>query len=318
MTERQDSSTLFGLSRVIEPGPRAELRTFLGAAWEVQHRKLPGDLEADLAGLQGVFRPDASGAALRDAAAALEPIGVARPEPLADALFIAVDDERGFVTAEGRLVLDILDSYPPGRLSVSDSDMMRAGLTLARFYGDAVRNRVAKTVGRPDLRPLSFAFALLLLVNGSIGEERALRTPSSRDEERRLMQAMAHALDSFSTGIRGASLSPREAQRMEGNWVLTEVPRQLPTLAARTKAGFWIRPAAADTAGRRLGELLGRRKNAPTEADLEGALGALEAAYRSARPALAALNMAHDRPHRTERVFKDVITGFHEAREAVA
>jgi hypothetical protein len=318
MSDHADTSTFFGLSRVVETELRASLADFLRTAWEVQHGRPPGDLDADLMALRQVFRPDVSGAALRNAAASLEPVPAPRSSMVGDALFVVVDDRRGFVTPEGRLALELLDSYPPGRLSISDSDLLRAALTLARFYGEPVRSHVAKTVARPDLRPLSFAFALLLLINGSIGEDRALRTPSSRDEERRLMQAIAPVLNAFSEGIGGGSLSSREAQRMEGNWALTEVARQLPTMAARTKAGFWIRPAAAEGAGRRVGELLARRKNPPTRAQLMSALDAVGSAYRVARPALAALNMAHDRPHRTEQLFTDVAIGFDEAARGAA
>ena len=264
MVALSDTSTLFGLSRVLEPESRSAIAEFLRAAWAAQFGQRPGPIEGDLELLGRLFRPDVSGASLRGAAATLEALTISPPRDLPAALYVPVDDTHGFVTPEGRVALEVIDHAGEDPVSIGDSALLRATTIVATFYGESVRRHVGKTVGQPDLRPLSFAFALLLLVNGSVGEERALRTPDTADEERRLMEAIAPALDAFSEGIGGGPISRRESGRMEGNWVLTEVPRQLPTLIAKTKAGFWVQPHAYADAARRIGALLARRRRPPT------------------------------------------------------
>jgi len=310
VNESYNTSTFFGLSRVLEEELRTELEQFLLAAWRAQYDEEPGQLTKDLGRLEPLFRPRVSGAVLRDAAAALRELAVPRPDSLPASLFLEIDARHGFVTAEGRLVLDLCLSREPGRLLIEDSDLLSASLLLCGFYGEPARAAVHRAVAQPDLRPLSFAFALLLLLNGSVGEERALRSPTTSEEERRLMVALGPALNAFSEAIGGKPLTEKEAHRMEGNWVLTEVARQLPTLFAKTKAGYWLRPGAVDSAPARLGELLARRKNAPSEEALSVGLQALEYAYRHARPALSALGMAHDRPTRTRAIVSEVLSGF--------
>lgn len=288
---------------------------FLLAAWRSQHGRDLAEVRSDLDAIALVFRPDARGATLRKAVQSLGPIHVPRPPELPESMYLGVDDERGFVTAEGRLLAEILEKKPVGGVAISDDDLLEAATLLADFYGSSVRQAVAKTLSSPDLRPLSFAFALLLLVNGSLGEKKALRLPSSREDDRRLMQALAPVLNAFAEAIGARSLAQKEAQRMEGNWVITEVPRQLPALAQREGSSIWLRDGATLSTAHRLGELLARRRRPPTRSDLHAGLQDLVDAYRRiARPALSSLGLAHDSPHLTEQLPDAVLAGFDRSR----
>src|SRR3954447_14997280 len=99
--------TLFGISRGLDASELRELVDFLRDAWRAQYAQDPSTLSADLDRLADVFRSHASPKRLRAAASALRPAR-GRPVHLPRQVYVPVDDQRGFVTPEGRVLLEHL------------------------------------------------------------------------------------------------------------------------------------------------------------------------------------------------------------------
>ena len=81
--------TAFGVSRYLEDERRHTIANFLTAAWQLQFGARPADLEADLAALRRLFRPDLTGKVARAEFVELPRLALERPKGLPDAALIS-------------------------------------------------------------------------------------------------------------------------------------------------------------------------------------------------------------------------------------
>lgn len=303
MTEDRFTRTLFGVSRGLEREELAELEDFLRNAWEAQYGRPPSTLSADLERMQPIFKTGASGKRIRDLVGSL-PRLARRPPVVSDEVFLAVDDRRGLVTPEGRVVLEQLSLLrDQGEQVLSRDAMLHANALVAVTYGDWQREWLARQLGQTSLRPGTYGVVLLLLFNGSTTRETALRLPAEAESERALAAVVSPVIDAFAKRLGGQEMSDREASRLRSNWRVTEARKHLFERVrvddSDGDAHIWV-----DDEERTLSLLAGRlaaRKDLDVTT-LHLALQEAAATYEASRPSLAAWGLAHGRANHTRHV----------------
>jgi hypothetical protein len=313
-----ESATFFGLSRVLDASERERLEDFLRTAWTAQYSRPPGSLAADLQRLGDLFGADATPKRLRNAVSKLRrvPQQALRPPEM---LWVAIDSDRGLVTPEGRVALEQLRVLrEEGRDTISSSEVSMATATVADAYREWQRAWLDRHLSGAGLRPGSYGWVLLLLVNGSTRREQALRLPAEQDQERKLAGVLMPVIDAFAEPLGGEPQSMREGSRLRSNWRVTQARALLFGLVQRADedgdAYFWVEPE--DQLVDELGRRLAARRDLDPET-LSRAVDALIASYSNARPALSAFGVAHDRSAHTRRVAQALVDAFtHERTSA--
>jgi hypothetical protein len=306
-------STLFGVSRGLEAEERTAIRVYLRAAWYAQYGRNPSTLSVDLEVLEGLFRSHVLAKRLRDAAEGLDAIGERRPV-LPEAVFVAVDESRGFVTPEGRVLLDQLDRAEHSSEQVISRDaLVDAYALIADFYGESHRRWMRKELTGGDVRPATLGFAIFLLINNSVGFKRALLLPSSVEEEQMLAGRILPVVSEFSVSVGGSPVRQREAERLRSNWIITETRRQLGPYIGRADEGraakFWVEEDREESLIAELGRQVARRRTC-SASDLQVALRNTLSRYEVARPMLTSWGLAHERAGHTARVFDGFLEAF--------
>jgi hypothetical protein len=306
-------STLFGVSRGLETEERIAIHTYLRAAWRAQYGRMPSTLSADLETLKGLFRSHALAKRLRDAAEDLNIIAERRPL-LSEAVFVAVDDDRGFVTPEGRVLLDELERAEQSSTHIINRDtLIDAYALIADFYGSSNRQWMRKELAGGNLRPATLGFAVFLLINNSLGSKRALLLPSSIEEEHMLAGRILPVVSEFSTSIGGSPVKQGETDRLRSNWIITETKRQLGPFITRIDDSrtvkFWIEEKRELGLIDELGRQLARRRSLSVS-DLREALDRTLIRYNTVRPMLTSWGLAHERTGHTTEVFDGLIRSF--------
>jgi hypothetical protein len=308
-------ATLFGFSRGLEPDELAQIEDFLRDAWAAQHGQPPSTLSADLDRLKPLFKTNASAKKLREIVNDLRAVGRVRPE-LPSAAFVPVDDKRGLVTPEGRILLDELVRLRESEeLVLGREAVLRATGRAATAYGGWQREWMTQQLEGGDLRPGTYGFVLFLLFNGSLDEPTGLPMPAEDREELQLAEVVVPVIDAFAVALGGTAMNQREARRLRSNWRVTEARRQMFDQVRRAVRGeiaiYWIdneRKAVSV-----LAERLASRSDLTVDR-LQEALKATTEAYDSVRSQLNAIRLAHDRRTRTERLVAELVDGFTRVR----
>lgn len=230
--------------------------------------------------------------------------------PIPEELFIPVGPDRGIVTPEGRVLLEIM-AHP---------DINLLGLTsrIVRFYAEPQRRWMHKVVDVGlDLRPQTIGFALFLLINGSVGAEAALIIPSGADDEYRLADTVMSVVDAFSRTY-GNPVSERERTRLRSNWIISEAHRQLPGLVhlvTRGKTGnCYVTAHAEERLLSALADSLAARDDATTPEKVQTSTTSMARAYSRVRPLLKSWGLSWERPEHTTHCLERLGQRFADAR----
>jgi hypothetical protein len=305
---------LFGVSRSLSSQDAKALESYLVAAWIAQTRKLPAGLDSDLALLAGFFAPTSTSRRLRAGIAGLQKLSAQRPALLTDEIFLESPSGRGLVTPEGRVLLHLLAKHGSREAVLFNLEEIawayRAVADLYRAWG---RFRLIEALGIKEsaLRLSVVGFNLALLVNGSIGEERAFPVPAEESEEQELSGIIGPIIDAFVEVLRPRR-KRRESFRLRGGWVLTETSRHLSAFVSFTSGAIWIRQNRQRPLVDRLGNELARDKGRALS-DIAHAFDALLLAYGRARPALSARAVGHERSAQTRIIKERLLVAFGQA-----
>ncbi len=308
-------ATFFGLSRLLPSAERLVLEDFFSAAWTTQYGRPPGSLSGDLERLAWIFGADATPKRLRDTIIKLPQLAV-QPPSVPSALWVTVDERRGLVTPEGRVALEQLRTLrEQDRDSITTAEVAFAADLVAGAYRMWRQQWIERNLGGAGLRPGSYGWVLLLLVNGSVTRDTALRLPDAEPQERQLAAVVMPVIDAFAEEFGRESQSSREGSRLRSNWRVTQAHALLFEVVKRKDdadgdAFFWVEPEgrAIQTVGKRLAARRGLDLDT-----LSRALARLIAAYETARPTLSAFGAAHDRRAHTRHVVDEITEVF--ARE---
>ena len=311
--------TLFGASRGLEPDERSAICAYIRAAWRAQYGRDPSTLSVDMETLVDLFHSHVQAKRLRSAAEQLPAIAERRPL-LPEAVFVPVDERRGFVTPEGRVLLEELERSDAASAQVVTRDaLLSATALIADFYGSHHRHWMRKELAGGDVRPGTLGFAVFLLINNSVDAPRALLLPSSQVQEEALAGRILPVMSAFAVAIGGSPMKPRERERLRSNWMITEAKRQMGRYISRSAdervVRFWVETEHERDLVDELGRQLARRR-AVTAAILNEALDRTMAEYEVARPMLSSWGLAHERASHTWR-FRDTLTSAYARATAV-
>lgn len=294
----------FGAFFDFETAQQEETLSYLRQAWLAQFGQPPRSLTVDLESLSSWYRPQVAAKNLRDLADSLGMVNEERPHIQAE-LYIAVDESRGIVTPEGRALIELVHARNQPEED-RDAFVISVMARLVEFYSGPRREWMQKTVIGGDLRPPTLGYAVFLLINGSIGEDRALRIPRSQSDDTRLAQPVVAVSNTFASAIGGSPLKGRELTRLRSNWAVSEAGRQMPGLirnqptAGKGLLSFIAIGAEQRTVEKIAAALILRKSFDP--ACLPVALKATTDAYGEARPLLKSWEMSWESSPNTRKV----------------
>lgn len=301
--------TLFGLQTGMSRREAEELLRFLVSAWRSQFRKAPAGLSSDLRLLERFFDPAAQGARLREQIAALEDL----PTPVLNVpseIFLPTGKEKGLVTPEGRVAMECLErklAPTNGQIVIALEDIAWANRVVADTYRDWGRKRLLDAIRPRRAIPIpTIAFALALLINGSVGPHLALPIATEHVREEDLSRILGSVVDAFVRRLR-PSRRRSEDFRLRGGWIITESTRNLFGLVKNEKRRIWITEQGATQLPSRLGRELARHRGIDRSA-AGAALDLLIDKYHQSRPQLVSFGMAHERPRRTAQIRDEFLT----------
>jgi hypothetical protein len=312
---RADLATLFGLPLVLERDDALTLAEDLRALLERQLGRVVKTVDADLTALAEVFDPSRPGSSLRDALGNLPPPPVIKSRLLKRSGLLIDAEGACLVGPEARLALEVMSdalSDPSDPVVVPVSAPCMAQAELYARYREWVFQRIETALrlssGRADtMRPLTAAWLLFLLVNGSRGVETGVLRPPSSVDEARLEGAIANILHAFADTI-ATTDRPVRPFGLDSNWVLSEASRRAPDVMGehRRRAGepkiHYLRPGSEARTVAIIARELSRRRNPPSPALIQSAFDRLVAEYRRQLPILASAGMAHENRAATRQI----------------
>ncbi len=315
-----ESRTWLGFPMVLPPPDAQDAGHQLRVAWVAQTGGPPGDITKDLAALGRWFDPKARGERLRRELSSLPTSSPTLGEPF----ILSAGHGRYLVTPEGRCLLELLASAPSeldrnvALSSVRASELEGTLLDLYRHWTQQRLRDVIdlQTGSAAPLLPQAIGQVLLLLVNGSIGGERAMRVPGGANDARVLEEAQSVVVEAFAEALSPSPPTGRRRSRdmyaLRSGYSLTEARRRLGTklvIDPKTRSIF-IEEGTDDSVVDRIAEEIVRRDQRELQR-LPAALDALIAAYERARPTLAAYGQAHSSPSRPSAVRQHVLDAVH-------
>jgi hypothetical protein len=312
---------LFGLPRRMSRETMGSTIGELRHRFERQYGRPLGAVDADLEAMRDLlFNPVAREERVRTTIADLAEKDGSGPPPdhISELLLLPAVDV-WLVTPEARVAIPVLEQSLTESLEdwcyVDDVDIHAAEHLVLEHTRTWARHRLYRTIelqagtGAPML-PVAIAIPLLLIVNGNIGSDKALRQPKEPADQRALDQALVTPVRRFgeaaAAGI--SEFSDRHLALYNG-YALSEARRRLGNdlrLDRLEPDQHHVRKALYIAEGRdeEVLDFLTRQLRArELPAEVVGrAYGDLVSAYMDARPTLAAFGIVHEDPTRTKAV----------------
>lgn len=339
------SRKLFGVPSLLSAADAAALASGLGTLRDAQLSTLPpaarraptgvGPLAADLALQRYWFDPVAKGERVRDALAALPRVQVRIPHASDETILVVPDglgeraEEPGMrmlLSPEGTVVLHCVEralerarqagTLPGEPVQLDPGDTHEALVTLTSAYRSWTRQRIDQVIAllttEPStLRPAAAGLLLVLLLNRNTSRDRALPRPKDRRQLETISDALAGPALAYAHTLTGSDRATATGVDLYRGWALGELTRRLGgALHTGLNEGIYLDPAAENEALGRLADDIARRPE-PARARVEAAVDAALAAYAAARPVLAGLALAHDRPSNTQRIRATLLAAAH-------
>lgn len=294
--------SLFGFPRTIRETQAWDAREFLGRAWRNQTGAAPEELGTDLASLRRWFNPLATGQRLRREIASLPLlVEVRTPDGLGDPFTLQVGESQYLVTPEGRCLMKLLeDARPSGDRQVtlgSPDETIELLLDVYRSWSQQkLRQVVDLQRGKAaPMLPQALGVILFLLINNSVGEERALKVQTTPREMRLLDLAEGEIVAAFADALAPSSRGRQRSQDMyslKSGYALTEARRRLGGDLVIDAGKVYLANGSEARVIRRVAEEISRR-DAGESARLNDAVNAMVKTYNEHRPVLASLDQAY-------------------------
>lgn len=314
-----DASTLFGLPLVLEREAALSVAVDLRALLLRSLGRPLSSLERDVSDLGRYFDPARPGTAIRDALAHL-----ADAPPLSSRLLqrsdLVIDpDGACLVGPEGRIALDFLDEALAAAgadqvvvfgASVPLEAMAQAGNQYREWAHRRIENALSLHAGTGEtMRPLTVAWLLLLLINGSTSAERAIYPPPA-GKSSPVAAAIDKILHLFADPLT-ASKRPSKPFSFESSWIVSEAWRRAsavlgPADNPREPRKHYIKPGAEGRAIDLVARELMRRRRPPSPSEITLAFDRLVDEYRRQIPVLVQAELTHENRANTRRIRVDL------------
>ena len=316
-------ATFFGVPLLLEAPDATRLRSELTALWHTLAGRPPSSLSDDLGELAKWWHPKLRGATLRELVAALPSVPDAPVSPfLNDRLWAQIDDQRGIISVEGRVLLAVLgEAETIGESSVVISSAQLSGSletvasTYAAWSNYRLRDVVALLGGAgPPMMPQVLALLVLLLVNRSTTRSRGISQRRDSNGLQEVDAAIQQALMAFADTIKPTARRRDPAHfSLYGGYLASEASRRLGSDLVRDSEKIHIadgrEAAVLDLVARDLA-----RRPEVDEARFEEAFDVLVDMLRGPVGRLALHGSAHEQPRHTAEVRSQLLEGLRRYR----
>jgi hypothetical protein len=304
------ASALFGMPLVLDTEDVRRVQLVATEAWGLQAGRSPGKVEEDLEALAAWFHPKLRGATLRTRLGDLEPLALF-PSGIPPLVLLPCGEGRGLLTPEGRAWLEVSTeprSRTGGQLVYSAEQGRTLEARLLALYRGWSRHRLLdviekQTGGGSPMLPSAVALVLLLLVNGSLEEARAIRRVRAPEAQARIDDVVADVIGAFADSLAASSSRSRSPEQFSlwSGYPLTEARRRLAGLLVvdPEEGAIYLAPGSEERVVDFLAHDLSRRRGLGAER-LGQAFDALVETYRRRLPDLSALGSGFERVGRTE------------------
>jgi hypothetical protein len=287
-------STLFGAPIGYSDASLSNWIAVLEESWVSLAGAGPGPLGADLRSLQSIFGQGASARALR--ASLRESSGLADALGLPEGALLRVGDQE-VITPEGRILLDCLHQLRRSSSRVLTDSQVANALSMAievrsTWYREWALRQVSSNASPPVL-----GAAVFLLVNGSVGIDRALLLPNSESADRALGDVILPIISDFSEHLGGRR--PTAGTGVRSHWVFTQLTRIFYRDIARSSTDAGTTVFVERDREERLIDDLRHRLDRQDAQSVARALESILQAYRTRRGRLISLGVAHEEPSHT-------------------
>lgn len=276
--------------------------------------QLPGAFREDLELVKRWFDPVAQGQRLRRELAEISEMPEALDDP-GEPWTLAVGPGRWLVTPEGRCVIDMLGRFPDDRetWTVGEAIIVEYDRQLGNLYREWSRHRLESVVAllAGTTKPLQIPAAgvvIALLVNGCVGEDRALVRFAAESARTVVDRAFFAAVNAFADVLAPSRRGRRDSRLISG-WMLYEARRRLgdalvlEDFHGTTDGRVWVREDRVDHTINVVTRDLARGHRARATPDQFGAaFDALVDALRGELPNLAGFGLVHERPASTRKL----------------
>lgn len=275
------------------------------------------NLGRDLGALKRFFDPVASGERIRRELRNLPP-APASARSLEPPLALRVDQSKLLVTPEGRVALGLLRDVLVSEgdpVTIDPAAITYAQVRLLEVYRSWCRHRLNQTLdllsGQAEpLRIPSIGFLLVLLVNQSIGRDRALPDKQELEKVRVVEEAVFESAAAFARTLDVSQRGLRpDRESLYRGWWAGEARRRLSGVL-ELKGGIHIEEAGDDAVLSLIARELARR--AVDRAAVADAFDALVAELRTREPELAQFGLAFEHPPDTRRLRERLLSAFDE------
>lgn len=212
------------------------------------------------------------------------------------------------ITPEGRILLETLKKLKQGGGSVIDTDTLAGALALATQTRSDWYLAWAANQLEGSMSPTVIGAALLLAVNGSVGEGAAFVLPKDDPERPAARDAILGIVGRFSVDLGGTAPTYSD---LRTHWAFSQVSRLASRDVVRVGKKYSEKTLMYIRAGREehLLGLLRKNLEGHRPDDVRKAVENLVEAYRANRGLFVALDMMHEQPSRTQRILASMRPG---------
>ncbi|WP_156364715.1 hypothetical protein [Aeromicrobium sp. Leaf245] len=299
-----DEQNLFGVRIPNDLAARHRLINSLTKNWSALMGRPPGDLTGDLEAMAGVF---GSGVSPKSIKARVYELPHADEQSLElEGTILMIVDGSALITPEGRILLDVLLDAQVALLGLDIERQLGAvnAAVAARseWHARWLRKQFESTISAPVL-----GAALFLLINGSIGADRALLLSSDAQVDRELGETVLPLIAGFSELLGGRE--PDTYGGIRGHWAFSQVSRLLGRDVAREKGERGAKIFVRTGRDKHLLDQIAKRldKLDPAGPRLHVAVTSFIDAYRRNRGVLASMGQMHEDPTATRRIAERLI-----------
>lgn len=295
---------LFGAPTWFSPMECQNWIGVLSRTWFALMDRPPALLEDDLNAMAAVFGTGVSARTLKARVYKLPPADeetAALPGEVAVLL-----DGGALITPEGRILLDVLMQLRRTGAQEIDSETQLRALSTATRLRLQWQTKWMHKQFTSSISPAVLGAAMFLLLNGSVGTERALWLAKDKSFDTRLGMVVQPLVAGFSEAL--GREQPAETPGLRGHWAFSQVSRLMGRDVARdtTDEGalMYVRPGRQDHLTREVASRLERLQDSPR---VHVAVLDFVKEYRRRRGALAALGQMHEDPTFTRRMTETLL-----------
>ncbi|AXH96627.1 hypothetical protein [Ornithinimicrobium avium] len=276
----------------------------LSRTWFALMGRPPELLEDDLDAMAAVFGTGVSARTLKARVYKL-PAADEETTELPGQVAVLLDGS-ALITPEGRILLDVLMQLQrTGATEIDTASQLRA-LSVATNLRVQWQATWMQKQFNSSISPAVLGAAMFLLLNGSVGAERALFLAKDKSFDIRLGMIVQPLIASFSEAL--GRDQPAQTQGLRGHWAFSQVSRLMGRDVARdtTAEGalMYVRPGRQDHLTREVASRLNRLQDEPR---VHVAVLDFVEEYRRRRGPLAALGQMHEDPTSTRRMTETLL-----------